>query len=181
MFKPNCSLDGVDPIVSERLELRPMTVEFFDAVLEGHPEETGVAIPDDWPDDHDRRFLELRRRQLAESPELDWRVYTVVRDGEMIGHAGFHGPPGRNARNDPEAVEIGYTVFPPHRRRGYATEAARALVAWARDERGIRRFLFSISPTNEPSLAIARKLGFTEVGCHWDDEDGEELQFELRL
>jgi RimJ/RimL family protein N-acetyltransferase len=55
------------------------------------------------------------------------------------------------------------------------------LVGWAHREHGIRRFLFSISPDNEPSLAIARRLGFSEVGRHWDDEDGEELEFELRV
>jgi RimJ/RimL family protein N-acetyltransferase len=32
---------------------------------------------------------------------------------------------------------------------------------------------------NEPSLAIARRFGFVEIGRHWDDEDGEELEFEL--
>jgi RimJ/RimL family protein N-acetyltransferase len=159
----------VDPIVSERLELRALDVEALDALAEK-------------ADEHDRRFFQMRRRELAAEPKLlGWFVWEVVVDDEMVGHAGFHGPPGRNAQNDPDAVEIGYTIYPDFRRRGYATEAARALIGWARDERGIHRFLFSISPENEPSLAIARRLGFTEVGRHWDDEDGEELEFELRV
>ena len=166
----------MEPIVSERLTLEPLTVERMDELLEG------AAGPDGWPDDHDRRFLELRRRELRDRPELlGWLVYAVLVDGELIGHAGFHGPPGRNAQSDPEAVEVGYTIFPARRRQGFATEAARALITWAHDEHGVKRFLFSISPDNEPSLAIARKLGFREVGRHWDDEDGEELEFELRV
>jgi RimJ/RimL family protein N-acetyltransferase len=172
----------VEPIVSERLELVAMTAEFLDALLDGRHGETGLAIPADWPDDHDRRFLELRRRELRERPELlGWFVYAVVAGQKLVGHAGFHGPPGRNARSDAEAVELGYTIFRLYRGRGYATEAARALIAWAREKHGIRRFLFSIAPANEPSLAIARRLGFTEIGRHWDDEDGEELEFELRV
>jgi RimJ/RimL family protein N-acetyltransferase len=172
----------VEPIRTERLELRPMGLEFIDALLDERRDETGLTIPDDWPDAHDRGFLELRRRELRERPELaPWFVYGVVLGDELIGHAGFHGPPGRNARHDPEAVELGYTIFPPHRRRGYATEAAAALIEWARTEQEIGRFLFSISPANEPSLAIARRLGFAEVGRHWDDHDGEEIEFELRL
>ena len=182
MFTANCSLGGVESIVSERLELRPMTVEFLDALLDPDRNESALEVPAGWPDEHDRRFLENRRRELHSRPELlGWLVYAVIRDGRLVGHAGFHGPPGRNARNDEEAVELGYTIFPTHRRRGYATEAARALVGWAHREHGIRRFLFSISPDNEPSLAIARRLGFSEVGRHWDDEDGEELEFELRV
>jgi ribosomal-protein-alanine N-acetyltransferase len=171
MFKPNCSLGRVESIIAERLELRPMTVKHMDSLLR-----------EDRLNEHDRRFFELRRNELAARPELlGWLVYAVLVGDEIIGHAGFHGPPGRNARSDAEAVELGYTIFPPYRRRGYATEAAQALIAWARDEHGIRKFLFSIAPDNEPSLAIARRLGFTEVGAHWDEEDGEELEFELRV
>jgi RimJ/RimL family protein N-acetyltransferase len=97
----------------------------------------------------------------------------------MIGHAGFHGPPGVNGPADPDAVELGYTVFPEERGRGYATEAARALVDWAAEAHGIRRFVASVAPGNEPSLAVVRKLGFVETGSQWDDEDGLELVFEL--
>ena len=158
-----------------------MTAEFLDALLDGRRAATGLGMPDDWPDSHDRRFLELRRRELRAQPDLlGWFVYAVVLDDELIGHAGFHGPPGRNARTDAGAVELGYRIFPSHRQRGYATEAARALIEWAHVEQGIGRFLFSIAPDNEASLTIARRLGFTEVGRHWD-EDGEELEFELRL
>lgn len=159
-----------------------MTVAFLDALLDGRRAETGLSMPDDWPDDHDRGFLELRRRELRDRPELlGWLVYSAVIGDELVGHVGFHGPPGRNARQDPDAVELGYMIFPPFRRRGYATEAVRALIEWARTEQAINRFLFSISPHNEPSLAIARRFGFTEVGRHWDEHDGEELEFELRL
>jgi len=49
---------------------------------------------------------------------------------------------------------------------------------WAGTE-GVRQFVVSIGPWNEPSLAIARKLGFTQTGEQWDEEDGLELVFEL--
>ncbi len=97
----------------------------------------------------------------------------------MVGHAGFHGPPGVNGLRKREAVELGYTVFPPFRGRGYATEAASALLAWARKEHGVSRFVASVAPGNDPPLAIVRKLGFVQTGERWDDEDGVELVFEL--
>ena len=99
----------------------------------------------------------------------------------MIGHAGFHGPPGVNAVKVADAVEVGYSVFEPYRRRGYATEVVRALIDWASSKHGIRHFVASISPENEPSLALVRRLGFEQTGRHWDEEDGEELEFQLKL
>jgi ribosomal-protein-alanine N-acetyltransferase len=179
----------VDAIRSERLELVSMSPDFVDALLaERRGEAESIAalkLPDDWPDAHDRGFLKFRLRQMRERPETqEWFVYAVVLpDGEraMIGHAGFHGPPGVNAIKAADAVEIGYTIFAPYRRRGYASEAVQALLAWASSEHEIGHFVASIAPGNEPSLAIVRRLGFAQTGRHWDDEDGEELEFQLRL
>jgi ribosomal-protein-alanine N-acetyltransferase len=170
-----------DPIAAERLELVWLSPELIAAILDGQRDEVAFAIPDGWPDDHDRRFLAFRLRQTSDDPtRAPWLVRAIVvpENREMIGHIGFHGPPGINARREPLAVEVGHTIFPAHRRQGYAGEAVRALLAWAR-EQGIDHFIASVSPENEPSLRLVRRLGFAEVGRHWDDEDGEELEFEL--
>jgi RimJ/RimL family protein N-acetyltransferase len=179
----------VEPIRSERLELISMSPEFVDAFLNGRRGEAeataGLRLPEGWPDAHDRRFLEARLRQMRERPEIQrWLVYAVVLPNAgrpMIGHVGFHGPPGKNALKASDALEVGYTIFEPYRRRGYATEVVRTLIGWASQKHGIRRFLASISPDNEHSLALVRRLGFQEIGRHWDDEDGDELEFELRV
>jgi RimJ/RimL family protein N-acetyltransferase len=164
-------------IESERLSLVPLEEELMEALLAGG--ELPFAVPGDWPDEHDARFLRLRLSQLRDHPERRaWPVYAIVRDGALVGHIGYHGPPGVNARRAPDAIEVGYTVFPEHRRQGYATEAVRAVVEDAR-ARGVARFIASVGPGNAPSLALVRRLGFVEVGRHWDDEDGEELEFEL--
>jgi RimJ/RimL family protein N-acetyltransferase len=46
-------------------------------------------------------------------------------------------------------------------------------------EHAINRFLVSISPDNEPSLALAEKMGFQRIGEQMDPEDGLEYVFEL--
>jgi len=176
-------------IHSERLELVSISPQFIDALLTERREEAEseatLKLPNGWPDAHDRGFLNFRLRQMRERPEIqEWFVYAVVLpEGErqMIGHAGFHGPPGVNAVKAPDAVEVGYSIFEPYRRRGYATEVVRTLIDWASSEHGIRHFVASISPENEPSLALVSRLGFKHTGQHWDEEDGEELEFELRL
>jgi RimJ/RimL family protein N-acetyltransferase len=164
-----------------------MSPDFVEELLADRRSEAeelgGFTLPDGWPDRHDAGFLNLRLRQMRERPETEgWFAYAIVLpDGErpMIGHAGFHGPPGVNARKAADALEVGYTIFEPYRRNGYATEAVGALLSWASSEHGINHFIASISPGNNPSLTIVRRLGFKEVGRHWDEEDGEELEFEL--
>ena len=94
----------------------------------------------------------------------------------LIGRIGFHAPP--DARG---ALEIGYAVQPAQRRRGYATEAVEAMLAWAQREHAIHHFIASISPANAASLALARTFGFAQTGVQWDDDDGEELVFELHV
>ncbi len=119
---------------------------------------------------------------MRDDPEVEeWLVRAVVLrpDAGVVGHAGFHGPPGVNALAKPGFIEIGYTVFAPFRGRGYATEAAFALMGWARARDGVEGFVASVAPENEPSLAIVRKLGFVHTTAVWDEEDGEELVFEL--
>ena len=170
-----------DPITTDRLELVWLSPELIAAILDGRRDEIAFLFPDGWPEEHDRRFLAFRLRQTNDDPSrAPWLVRAIVlpESREMIGHIGFHGPPGINARHEPQAVEVGYTVFPEHRRQGYAAEAVRALLAWAK-EQGVGRFIASVAPHNEPSLRLVRRLGFAEVGRHWDNEDGEELEFEL--
>jgi RimJ/RimL family protein N-acetyltransferase len=142
----------------------------------------GADIPVWWPDEHDLRFLRLRLEQAErEESARAWLVRgLVLRESKsLVGHAGFHGPPGVNGLRKPGAVELGYTVFPPYRGHGYALEAATGLIRWARDDHGVSTVIASVAPDNGPSLAIVRKLGFRHVGGQWDEEDGRELVFQL--
>jgi [ribosomal protein S5]-alanine N-acetyltransferase len=177
---------GRRPIRSSRLELVLMAPTFIEALLEGRRGDAariiGADVPRAWPGPHDARFLRLRLEQVEREPDVqDWLVRAVVlREPErvMVGHAGFHGAPGVNGLGRVGALELGYTIFSSFRGRGYATEVAAALVAWARAERGVRDFIASVGPDNAPSLAVVTKLGFRQTGEQWDEEDGRELVFE---
>jgi ribosomal-protein-alanine N-acetyltransferase len=174
----------VPSIHSARLDLVSLSAGVLEALLEGRRSEAeaelGLSIPSDWPDHGTTSFVRMRLGQMRADPEAQrWlaRVLVRRRDGRMVGHAGFHGPPGSGGLA-PGKVELGYTVFPSFRGRGYATEAALALMEWAEGE-GIHNFVASVGPANDPSLAIVRKLGFVRTGEQWDEEDGLELVFEL--
>jgi RimJ/RimL family protein N-acetyltransferase len=162
-----------------------MTPAFIEAVLEDRradaSSELAIELPVGFPRPGERRFLEYRLRQMREDERFEtWCPNVVVLDGLMIGHAGYHGPPGANATQNPEAVEFGYTIYPDWRGRGYATQAAVTLMDLAEERAGIRHFVLSVSPENDPSLAIVRKLGFVKTGEHMDEEDGLEHVFELQ-
>jgi RimJ/RimL family protein N-acetyltransferase len=172
----------VPSIASERLELVSMSPEFMRASLDGDvPRATrliGAALPTDWPS-ISARTMRMRLRQLAADPsEQPWLLRAMILRApktRVIGRIGFHAPPSPRG-----SVEIGYAVEPEHRRQGYAAEAVAAMLDWATREHAIRWFVASVGPTNVPSLALVKRLGFLQTGSQWDDEDGLELVFELR-
>lgn len=116
---------------------------------------------------------------LAADPDYaPWSVRAMLLkpELEMVGHIRFH------SRPDPEylhpyardAIEFGFTVFEPFRRRGFASEAAAGIMQWAAEQHGVQRFIATVSPDNAPSQAVLAKLGFRKVGQHIDDDDGPE-------
>lgn len=124
-----------------------------------------------------RGVWQIRSRQVREDPASAAWVTGVIWDEQLhlaVGRAGYHGPPDAAGM-----VEIGYSVDPAHRRRGYARAALEALLQRATDEPQVRTVRVSISPDNLASYELASQHGFIEVGQQWDDEDGLELIYEL--
>jgi RimJ/RimL family protein N-acetyltransferase len=161
-----------------------MTPAFLQAVLADRLEDAAALVdarlPDEFPSEGERRFLRLRLRQMSDDPRWEtWCPNVVVLEGTMIGHAGYHGPPGINSTQNPNAVEFGYTIYPAWRGNGYATQAAAMLMDLAEERAGIRHFVLAVAPDNAPSLAIVRKLGFVKTGEQMDEEDGLEEIYEL--
>ena len=171
----------VPTITTERLDLVPMSLELMVALDSDyralHPSLADFEIPPEFPEP-DEQVLRFRIGDLARDPRSHpWLVRSIVlREPArmMIGHIGFHGPPDDDGR-----AEVGYTIFSPHRRRGYALEAIEALFGWAQKEEGIVRFRAAVGPDNVPSLRLVEKLGFRQVGTQIDEIDSEELVFEL--
>jgi RimJ/RimL family protein N-acetyltransferase len=144
-------------IHSARLDLVPLAPEFLDAALAGDSREAsrilGAVVPNDWPDLRDTQSLFLER--LRADPALaPWSMRAIVLRAEqrMVGHIGCHGAP------TPDGVELAYAVFAPDRRRGFAREACRAFMDWARRSHGVERFVLRVAPGNKASLTLARSL-----------------------
>ncbi|GLH96309.1 GNAT family N-acetyltransferase [Phytohabitans aurantiacus] len=119
----------------------------------------------------------MRRDQAKEDPASPEWVTGVIwdeREQVAVGHAGYHGPPDSSGM-----VEIGYTVDPAYRRRGFARAALEALLDRAARDPRVRTARVTIRPDNVPSYQLVAQYGFVEVGEQWDDEDGLEIIYEL--
>lgn len=75
----------------------------------------------------------------------------------VVGDSAFHGPVMG------ATVELGWQVVPARQGRGFATEAAAALLVWAAARPGVERVIARIAPENGPSLRVAAKLGMREI------------------
>ncbi|MEU6401363.1 GNAT family protein [Streptomyces sp. NPDC046985] len=137
----------------------------------------GVSLTEYFLIDRARWLWRFRLDQMAADPgRARWMVrQAVVGDkGLVVGHAGFHGPP-----DEAGTVEIGYSIAPDFRRRGYARSTLIELLGRAAGEPAVTTVRATISPDNVASLATISGFGFVEVGEQWDEEDGLELVFEV--
>jgi ribosomal-protein-serine acetyltransferase len=102
------------------------------------------------------RFLEKYARGRGDDSR---RIFGLWLDDELVGGTLF---PTINARSG--TAELGVFLAGPARGRGIVTRAVEEMVDWAFAERGLRRLEWRCAPGNEPSRAIARRLGFTHEG-----------------
>ena len=113
---------------------------------------------------------------LASSGMVDPWVhgYSLVERGSnaIVGSCGFKGPPSDGV------VEIAYGVSPEQQGRGYATEAAAALVAYAFRRADVRLVRAHTLPDASASQRILAKCGFERVGEFDDPDDGPVVRFE---
>ena len=92
-----------------------------------------------------------------------------------VGSCGFKGPPDADG-----IVEIAYGIAPEHQGRGYATEAAEALVAYAFASGQVRVVRAHTLPDNDASKRVLEKCGFQFIGEVDDPEDGLVWRWEKR-
>ena len=154
-------------IVTERLELIPATAKML------RENDAGVPFAAGWPPElYDDQAANWTLERLNAGGDPAWYTYYFVRrhDPLVIGVGGYTGPPA-----DGE-VEIGYGVMPEHQRRGYATEATRALVSRAFDHDEVERVIAHTLPGLVPSIGVLEKCGFRFAG---EGKEPGTIRFEM--
>ncbi len=155
---------------TDRLVLEPVTRAHAEGILDAVVSSRGELLP--WMPWARDPSLE-GTLGMTERDEKAWRedrVYQfVVLDRATrrpLGVAGLN-------REDEETAELHYWMRTDHAGRGLTTEACRALVAWARDELGLKRLTLWAGTENAASRRVAEKLGFVHSGpLGWRPEGG---------
>ncbi len=144
-------------IETERLRLRVMTADDLDELVRLQ-EDPAVA-----------RFMGRPSREWLEgwlrSSQAEWeerghgRVAIVDRDsGQFLGRTGLKFWPQF------EETEIGWALHAEARGKGYATEAARAVLKWGFERlEGLPLITAMIQPGNAASIAVAERLGMSPL------------------
>ncbi|MEM8935064.1 MAG: GNAT family N-acetyltransferase [Pseudomonadota bacterium] len=138
--------------------LAPSDVEDHIAML-GDPRVARVLMPNGVPESFQDRW-----RRVA-SYIGHWNIrgfgFFALRlksTGAWVGAVGPHRP------GDWPGIECGWTIASAHWGAGYAPEGAQAAIRWIFEERSdLSRIISLIDPTNEPSQAVARKVGETKT------------------
>lgn len=58
-------------------------------------------------------------------------------------------------------LEIGWRLVPEHNGKGYATEAAKAIIDFAAEQMGATYLVAVADPENAPSQRVMQRLGMT--------------------
>ena len=119
-------------------------------------------------------LAQLRAAEQADPWTLGFAVVERESDA-VVGTVGFKGPPDADG-----AVEVAYGVVPSREGRGYATEAAGAVVTFARQDGRVGRVIAHTLPTPNASTRVLAKLGFTHVGEVVDPDDGPVWRWECQ-
>ncbi|MGD8193673.1 GNAT family N-acetyltransferase [Herbiconiux sp. P18] len=163
------------PVLTERLALRPHRQSDLDDLLRYHSDPEVVRyIP--WPvrtREQTVTALDSRTRQTSVTEPGQWLVLAIqLRDdlglaegGRVIGEVLLKFDSQPDARG-----ELGYAIARDAEGRGYATEAARAVLDLAFTDFGLHRVIARLDARNGASAALLERLGLRREAHHLEDE-----------
>lgn len=143
---------------TERLYLRRVTLDDVDLMLAVWNDPAFVQnVGDRGIRTADQACEAMKSGALKLYEDYGHGPYSMVlkSDGSQIGICGLF------RRDNLEDPDIGFAVLPGYCSKGYAGEAAFAVVAHARDDLGLQKITAIVSPANVPSIGLIEKLGLS--------------------
>jgi RimJ/RimL family protein N-acetyltransferase len=143
---------------SPRLELRTWgksdIAELVPLISAREVAATTLRIPHPYEEKHAREFV----GSIAKENELRLAI-RLRHDGRLCGGIGLH-PETQHNR-----AELGYWLGVPYWGRGYATEAATAVVRYGFEQLKLNRIFATCFMHNPASGHVLRKIGMKYEGC----------------
>ena len=166
------------PVATERLHLRPFAPADLDALvaIHGDPDVVRYLYFDVRDRDELRGVLAEKQQRDVLAKEGDaLNLAAVLRDtGELVGDMTLFWRSEEHRQG-----EVGYIMHPAHGGRGYATEAARALLRVGFEDLRLHRITGRLDARNVPSERVLERLGMRReahlvenerVKGEWTDE-----------
>jgi RimJ/RimL family protein N-acetyltransferase len=149
------------PVRTERLLLRPLTAGDADALL-AYRSRADVSRyvpfePMSRDDILERIAGPWARTELTDEGQALTLGAQVAETGELAGDVILFWHSREHAGG-----EVGYVLNPALGGRGYATEAANAMLRLGFEGLGLHRIVARIDEENEPSVRLARRLGMRQ-------------------
>ena len=146
------------PVETERLALRPFEADDLDVLCEIYADPAvvrylyeGVRTRDEVREVLERK---IAARQLRQEGDTVQAAVALRATGELVGTVLLHWVSEAHRQG-----EIGFVMHPAHNGRGYATEAARPLLAFAFEQMGLHRVIGRTDARNAGSARVLEKLG----------------------
>ena len=148
---------AMDGIRTARVVLRGMTADDIDSYLAYHADPDVLAwLTTATPPTREQVVDRVNRAAELGGPTAgEWYRYVIDDCGTIVGDVVCQVRPGGGV------AEIGYVLHPGHRGRGYASEAAGALVDHLIAHHGIHRIEASLAPDNVASMRVLEAIGMT--------------------
>lgn len=144
-----------DPIETQRLLVRPLEANDWPAV---HAYTSNPAVMFFMPEGV--MTAEQTQEFILNHSKPEEMVYAAVLKSEnrLIGYLNFH--PWFAER----IWEIGWVFHPDYHGRGYATEAAAALLEYGFQQMNVHRVIATCQPQNPGSYRVMEKIGMLREG-----------------
>jgi len=160
---------------TERLIIREMTENDFEALYRVLADSDIMQYyPYTFDEDKVRGWISRNIERYSIFGFGLWAV-CLKETGEMIGDCGLT----MQLINGQIRPEIGYHIRRDHQRKGYATEAAKAVRDWTFKNTPFRVIYSYMKYTNEPSAKTAVAYGCKQVDEFTDDVNGMTLVFAI--
>ncbi len=148
-----------DPILeTERLTLRQMTLEDIDNLQLIFADPVAMFFyPKTLDRDETKAWIDKVIAHYEKHGAGMWACH-LKETGEFVGQCGLYFQTDVDGK---EEVEVGYLFLRKFWSQGYATEAAKAVMDYARSQLGFKRLISLVRPENLPSRRVAEKNGLT--------------------